>query len=90
MLGDRLGKPLAEGAEEVGPGLEAVLVEVVRAATPRAQDEVAVQQRVVGQRPGELFVRHGRAAARNASVARASAAVTSGVVGCSDSIAPSS
>ena len=45
--------PLAERAEQLGPRLEAVLVEVVARAAARAQDEVALEVRVLAERRGE-------------------------------------
>ena len=89
MLRDAGRDPLAE-REHLRPRLEEVLVEVVGRTPARAQDEVALQQRVVGEHLREVGFDHGFAAARSASLARASAAVASGVVGGRESIAPSS
>ena len=43
VLGDGCCDVLAERREQVGPGLEPVLVEVVARAPPRAKDEVALE-----------------------------------------------
>ena len=40
---DGLGERLAERTQDLGLGLEAVLVEVPRRATTRAEDEVALE-----------------------------------------------
>ena len=58
------GDPLAERAQELRLGLEAVLVEVVRRALPGAEDEVALEVRALLEAGRELRVVHGRAAAR--------------------------
>ena len=54
LLRDGVGERLAQRAEQVGAGLEAVLVEVVARAAARAQDEVAFEVGVLGERGGEL------------------------------------
>ena len=59
VLAHRLGDQLAERAEQLGHGLEAVLVEVVARAAPRAEDEVALEVGVLARarrraRPGPL------------------------------------
>ena len=48
-LGNGLGDSLAQRAEQVGPGLEAVLVEVVARAPPRAEQKVALEVGVLPQ-----------------------------------------
>ena len=58
-LADPPGEPLAEGGEQVGPRLEAVLVEVVARALAGAEDEIALQVRVLADPPGEIGVREG-------------------------------
>ena len=50
VLGDRRGDPLAERPEQLGPRLEAVLVEVVARAPARAEDEVALEVGVLAER----------------------------------------
>ena len=49
---------LGERPEQRRIGLEAVLVEVDRRAPPRAQHEVAVQERALGKPARELVGRH--------------------------------
>src|SRR5438445_2488771 len=64
VQGDSRGEPLAERAEQVGPGLEAVLVQVVARAPAGTQDEVALEVRVLLERAPKLGVvqlRTGRA-----------------------------
>jgi hypothetical protein len=58
-LADPPGKPLPEGGEQVGPRLEAVLVEVVARPLAGAEDEVALEVGVLADSPGELGVREG-------------------------------
>ena len=50
--------------QDLGLGLEAVLVEVPRRAAARAQDEVAFEQRPLDEQRAELVVRHCRSAVR--------------------------
>src|SRR5919199_1014248 len=47
---------LAERREQVGPRLEAILVQVVAGAFARAQEEVALEVRRVADREPELVV----------------------------------
>src|SRR5579864_1389982 len=83
------GDPLAECAQEVGPRLEAVLVEVVPGAPARTQDEIALEIGVLEKRGAKLLVRHARAAA-SAARAIVSASTDSGEPSTSVSIVPSS
>ena len=85
MLAHRLGDALAEGGEEVGPGLEAVLVQVVARAAARAQDEVALEVRDLADLRPER--RHLAARRLRASGSRRSA---SGVPSAIEIIEPSS
>jgi hypothetical protein len=62
VLRDCGGNVVTEHGEQVGPGLEAVLVEVVARAAPRTKDEVAFEVRVLAKSAGELFARQDRAA----------------------------
>ncbi len=55
----RSGEPRAERLEQLGHGLEPVLVQVVPRPPPRAQDEVALEVRVLAQR-GEQSARRPR------------------------------
>ena len=55
---DRLGEPIAERPEQVGPGLEAVLVEVVARTAPGAEDEIALEVGVLAERGPELVAVH--------------------------------
>src|SRR5206468_13126771 len=64
VLADACGDALAECAQEVGPRLEAVLVEVVARAFAAAQQEVPLEVRVLLQRALQLLVGH--AGARSA------------------------
>ena len=57
-------QPLADGAEQVGAGLEAVLVEVVARALPRAEQEVPLEVGVLADEGRELGVVHERACDR--------------------------
>src|SRR5207237_3403577 len=50
VLRDRRREPLAERTPRLGTRLEPVLVEVVARALPRAQDEVALEVRVLPER----------------------------------------
>ena len=54
----RRGQAFAERAEQLGPRLEAVLVEVVGGAATGTQQEVALEQRVLAQLLAELLVVH--------------------------------
>jgi hypothetical protein len=63
-LADPGREPLAEGGEQVGPRLEAVLVEVIARPLAGAEDEVALEVRVLADPPGELGVREGVAQLR--------------------------
>ena len=57
-LGHRGGKPHAERLEQVGDGLEAVLVEVVPGALAGAKDEVPLEVGMLAQGGDELRVVH--------------------------------
>src|SRR3990172_4876386 len=63
LLAGLRGDPLPERPQEVGAGLEAVLVEVVARAPAGAQNEVALEVRVLADQPGELEVVQRSAAA---------------------------
>src|SRR5579862_134301 len=63
VLADDGGDALAERAQQIGPGLEAVLVEVVLRALAGAEDEVALEIGVLDERAAQLGVLHRRAAA---------------------------
>ena len=80
--------PLAQLAQEVGPRLEAVLVQVVPLAPARTQDEVSFEERVFAEQACELCVRHPRAAA-SARRASGSSRSPSGEPGSSETIEPS-
>src|SRR5205085_5754212 len=54
VLGHDAREPLSERPEQLGTGLEAVLVEVVAGAPARAEDEVALEVGVLAQRGAEL------------------------------------
>ena len=58
QLGHRGGEPRAERLEQVGNGLEAVLVEVVRGALAGAKHEVALEVGMLAQGADELRVVH--------------------------------
>ena len=80
---------LADRPEQRRIGLEAVLVEVDGRALARAQDEIAVQQRALGDAARELLARH-RPVAASASAASGSSRSASGAPCASESIEPSS
>src|SRR6266545_409095 len=61
VLGDGGCEVLAERGEQVRPGLEAILVEVIARAAPRPKHEVAFEIGVLAERGGELFPSHDRA-----------------------------
>src|SRR5437762_3060981 len=77
------------GLAQLGLRLEAVLVEVVARAPSRAQDEVALQVRALGQRSLQVVVRQAPAT-RSTSRASGSSRSASGEVSGSDTIEPSS
>src|SRR4029453_9063012 len=83
VLGDRRRDVLAERGEQLGPCLEAVLVQVVVRAAPGAQDEVALEVRVLAERGSEVVALH-VAAASSASRAWTSSGAASGESPCSD------
>src|SRR5919108_4077011 len=89
VLAHRPGNPVAERSEQVGPGLEAILVEVVAGAATRPEDEVAFEVRVLPQRARELGVVHPRTA-RSASRPSSSRRSESGEPSGSETIEPSS
>ena len=64
-LGDLIAAEVTERAQQVRTRLEPVLVEVVRRALSGAEDEVALEVRVLDERPAELVVPHARAVRRN-------------------------
>src|SRR5690348_4560117 len=72
MLEDGRRDQRSERAEQVGAGLEAVLVEVVARAPARAQHEVALEVRVLAQRGAELVAIHPRAATRSSRAGESS------------------
>src|SRR6188472_1859296 len=75
VLGDLGGKVLAERREHVRLRLEAVLVEVVARPAARAEDEVALEVRVVEERGAELVALHAPTARRaSRACARSTAA----------------
>src|SRR6186997_1275968 len=75
VLGDLGGEVLAERREHVRLRLEAVLVEVVARPAARAEDEVALEVRVVEKLCAELFAPHAPAARRaSRACARSTAA----------------
>src|SRR5262249_6265323 len=88
-LRDGRRDPVAERLEELGSGLEAVLVEVVARALARAQEEVAFEVRVLPQRAAELVVRQ-RLAASRTPCASGSSCSASGEPSTSETIEPSS
>jgi hypothetical protein len=61
VFGDEIREPRAEGLEQVGARLEAVLVEVVRGAAAGAEDEVALEVSVLAYRLAELRRLHAAA-----------------------------
>ena len=52
------GEPLAQGSEQVGPGLEPVLVEVVPRTAARAQQKITFEIRVLANRAEQRRVVH--------------------------------
>src|SRR4249919_3264022 len=90
VLTDRCGKALPDRPEQVGPRLEAVLVEVVAGAPTRAEQEVALEVRVLPERAAELVVVHPPRAAFSAARASGSRRAASGAPLESDCIEPSS
>src|SRR6266566_1989176 len=56
VLCDCVCEPFAQGAEQIRARLEAVLVQVVAGALPGAEQEVALQVRVLLERAAELAV----------------------------------
>src|SRR5262249_27327909 len=56
VLSYGLGDPVAQRPEQVGPRLEAVLVQVVTGAPARTEHEVSLQVGVLAQRGTELFM----------------------------------
>src|SRR5438309_3036734 len=61
VLADLAREALAERAQQLGARLEAVLVEVVRRAPAAAEDEVALEVRVLLEGRAQLAVGHARA-----------------------------
>ena len=89
LPGDRVGDPATELSEQLGLGLEAVLVEVVARPAAGAQDEVTLKVRPLSDPPSELGVVHPRALAsalRPSGMSRSPGAVD----GASETIEPSS
>ena len=64
VLGDRGGDVVAEGGQQVGARLEAVLVQVVVRRAAGAEDELALEIRVLADGCRKLVPLHGRAARR--------------------------
>src|SRR5438105_11033617 len=83
MLADHVRDQLAQLPQQLRPRLEAVLVEVVRRALPRAEHEVALEVGMTADRRGELVGAH--SAARAISSSRSASGPSS-----SESIEPSS
>ena len=69
VLAHGVGDRAAERREQVGAGLEPVLVEVVLRAAAGAEDEVAFEVGGVAERAGELVPRHD-AASRSCAIGR--------------------
>ena len=88
MLSDGCGNSLPERAEQVRTRLEAVLVEVIARALPRAEDEVALEVRVLAERVLQLVV--GQRAERRISRASGSRRAASGEPFESEIMDPSS
>src|SRR5207302_3200606 len=88
-LEDLRRDPLADRAEQLRAGLEAVLVEVVARPAARAEHEVALEIRLLPERGPELFVGQERAASRT-SRASGSRRSASGEPSVSETIEPSS
>src|SRR5262245_40358979 len=88
VLGDGRRDVLAERREHLRARLEAVLVEVVMRAAARAEDEVALEVRVLAEGGSEVLALHVRAA-RSASRAWTSSGAASGESLCSDTSEPS-
>jgi hypothetical protein len=61
VLRDRRGDEFTEDGQQVGPGLEAVLVEVVLRAAAGAKDEVTLEVGVLAKRRSKLVALHDRA-----------------------------
>src|SRR6186997_3151936 len=76
---------LAERTENLGLGLEPVLVEVPGRRAPGAKDEIALEQRPLDEQPAELVVRHVRSAERVIEASRSNP----GVPGSSTTADPS-
>src|SRR5512146_1996043 len=89
VLGDDLRDPLAERLQQLRPGLEAVLVEVVLGAAARAEHEVALQERVLADPVAKGGVLHARTRS-STSCASGSSRSASGEPSASESIEPSS
>src|SRR2546423_4555106 len=87
VLGDRSGDPIAERAQQVGPRLEAILVEVVARPPAGAEDEVALEVRVLPKRRCELGAVH--CAARSVSRPSASSGAAAAEPSGSETIDPS-
>jgi len=90
VLADRGGDPLAECREEVGPRLEAVLVEVIARPLAGAQDEIALEIRGGEERLAQLHVAHARRAAMRTCRATGSSRAPSGEPGPKVTNEPSS
>ncbi len=84
-----LGDLLAERAEQVGPRLEPVLVEVVLRAAARAEEEVALEVGVVAERGRECVPVHAQRVAASSSRACASNLSAPGWPAESETIEPS-
>src|SRR6266498_5269715 len=88
-LARRLCDASAEGAEQLGPGLEAILVEVVTRAASGAQDEVALEVGVLPQRRPQLAWLHQLRAVASSSRAWPSKRSASAEPSVSETIEPS-
>src|SRR5579859_368689 len=88
VLAHRRGDAPAERAQEVGPRLEAVLVEVVPRPLARAEEEVALEIGRVDERSSQLLVVQRRAAA-TASRAIGRSVAASGDPSANEIIEPS-
>src|SRR5918995_228305 len=74
VLANCCTEPLAERAEQLGPCLEAVLVQVIGRAAAGPQQEITLEQRVLAQSGAELI---GHQSARRATPSRRCAATAS-------------
>src|SRR5438093_9024955 len=85
----RLCNRLPQRAEQLGAGLEAVLVEVEARAAARTEDEVALEIRVLAKSEGELLAVHYPRAVESSSRACDSSRSAPGAPSASETIDPS-